>query len=104
GAGRRSDSFTLKIFRALDAGLLERDDRRFRPIEWNEERHDSVVGILGIESDERIHVGEAEIVGARGNLADRIPGAVAAVDLHGQTLLGEMTVIFGKGEQAVNSL
>ncbi len=75
----RAELLALEILRPLDAALLQGIDAERREIVGHEDAQDFLARILGVVLDGRVHVGEADLIGAGGDPLDRTGRALAGI-------------------------
>ena len=93
---RRAEDASFKVARRLDAGPGQRDDRERRRVVDHENPLDRHVRILVTELDQRVDVGETELVHAAGDARDRLQRTLAGVDGDVQPLVGEVALVEGQ--------
>ena len=76
---RGAQLLALEVLRPLDAALLQGVDAERREIVGHEDAEDFLARILGVVLDRRVHVGEADLVGAGGDPLDRAGRALAGI-------------------------
>ncbi|MEZ5859353.1 MAG: hypothetical protein R3D28_10275 [Geminicoccaceae bacterium] len=101
---RRPQRVADEVLRLLDARGLERVEAEGGRIVDHHHGLDALPGVRRVELDQRVDVGEAHLVGARGDAGDGTGRAVAAVDRDGQPLLGEIPQVIGGDDRRCRPL